>query len=151
MLLLLIRLRNTTPFLPVYHLQELTLHQTYSPPLKLSKHVPTARQNLIFPLPTTKRTFTFQKKTQSLPHNTHKPDPPLENHLKILIQIKKTKPNPYARPMPFRCYRCGVQGHRSNECLERSKPLGYIGELKDDASPDIFQPEDFEDFKQGEG
>ena len=34
--------------------------------------------------------------------------------------------NPYAKPLPIRCYRCGIPGHRSNECNQRSRTFGLL-------------------------
>ena len=36
--------------------------------------------------------------------------------------------NPYAKPFPNRCYRCGVPGHRSNECSQWPRAVGLIKE-----------------------
>ena len=34
--------------------------------------------------------------------------------------------NPYAKSLPIRCYRCGIPGHRSNECNQRPRTVGLL-------------------------
>lgn len=43
------------------------------------------------------------------------------------INSKNIAPNPYARPMIGKCFKCGEPGHRSNECRAR-KSVNFIEE-----------------------
>ena len=65
--------------------------------------------------------------------------------------VQPTKANPYAKPTPFRCYRCNQQGHRSNE-FPQHKLLNVTGEVDDDSSnPDNVGDDDLEGAEFVEG
>ena len=44
---------------------------------------------------------------------------------------KNTDSNPFDKPMPSKCFRCGLPGHRSNAFLNRNMSA-YVEEVHED-------------------
>ena len=53
--------------------------------------------------------------------------------------------NPYAKPFPIRCYRCGTPGHRSNECTQRPRAVGLLDEFPNTVPHEEFQQDQWDE------
>ncbi|KAJ9562400.1 hypothetical protein OSB04_007560 [Centaurea solstitialis] len=63
-----------------------------------------------------------------VPRNTNPPPKTPTSNPNGGSQLKATlpkNPNPYAKPTGTKCYRCGLPGHKSNECPNR-KTVGLV-------------------------
>ncbi|KAL5537554.1 hypothetical protein UlMin_042915 [Ulmus minor] len=115
--------------------KQLTAPPRFYPPQKPRTYVP----QLSFDTkndsqPATSTTNQYSSKESPKSYNPQ-PKPsfiPLRNNPRRPQETQST--NPYAKPFPIRCYRCGITGHRSNECNQRPRAVGLLEEFQGDYS-----------------